>query len=338
MTAEQYLNSLPAAQQQQVRQSLASSGSSVEQWFQAAVDAGDPSAVRAAGGTSTEGGWNDDGSAMGVMASTEGAAPASAWMGKRAPTPRELRAYGQQQHAAYLSGDRTAQDEDYARFDDRALAKWIKDKWDVQKGGFFGPAGEKLGKPVDTDSSGKNAYGEAPSGPAQGGGGGGGQAQAAPAPVAPTTFGNQLSMTGNPMQDMLINQFNTGQNATYAQGNNIFGLGEDRKMGGTGANADVQAQNKAQSLSGGGLWWGQSDGKAPDTFQGFRADQKNTTAPATTIGGVAAAAGGGRAPAGACPPGQTKNAKGQCVSKAAARSNENSIAGMASSQYSAGGA
>jgi hypothetical protein len=32
------------------------------------------------------------------------------------------------------------------------------------------------------------------------------------------------------------------------------------------------------------------------------------------------------------------NAKGQCVSKAAARGNENSIAGMANNQYNAGGA
>jgi hypothetical protein len=96
-------------------------------------------------------------------------------------------------------------------------------------------------------------------------------------PPDPTTFGNQLSMTGNPMQDMLISQFNQGQNTTYGQGNNIFGLGEDRAVGGTGANADKQGQVQGQSLSGGGLWWGQGDA----TFKGedgkaFRADTKNS--------------------------------------------------------------
>jgi hypothetical protein len=172
-----------------------------------------------------------------------------------------------------------------------------------------------------------------------GGGGGGGKAQAA---TTPETFGNQLGMTGNPMQDMLINQFNTGQNATYTQGSNLFGLGEDRKMGGAGANADQQSQTKAQSLTGGGLWWGQSDGSTPDTFQGFRADQKNATAPVAPAAGAAAAAGSGP-----CPPGQVKNAKGRCVAASVARANENafaakpnedSIAGMANNQYNAGGA
>jgi len=100
-------------------------------------------------------------------------------------------------------------------------------------------------------------------------------AQGQPAkPPEPVTFGNNLTMTGNPMQDMLINQFNTGQNSTYGQGNNIFGLGEDRAVGGTGANADMTGGNqtaKAQTLNSGGLWWGQGDFNS-----GFDASKKNS--------------------------------------------------------------
>jgi len=297
----------------------------VQQWFDAGVAAGDPRLVEIAGPEA--GGYQAEGEG-GHISDWKNAAPSSEWLGKRKPNAQELRRWAKE----------TGRSEDYERFPDATVSGWINKNWDVGKGTFLNNFGDPVDKP---DERGPNTppnmngtgdvgnYGA--SGPAQGGGGGGGQPAA---PVAPTTFGNQLGMTGNPMQDMLVNQFNTGQNATYNQGNNLFGLGEDRQMGGTGANADQQSQNKAQSLAGGGLWWGQSDGKAPDTFQGFRADQKNATAPAAP----AITGGGGAAKPGACPPGQTMNAKGQCVSKAAARGNENSIAGMANNQYNAGGA
>jgi hypothetical protein len=84
-------------------------------------------------------------------------------------------------------------------------------------------------------------------------------------------------MTGNPLQDMLIQQFNTGMDPSTYQ-NNIFALGEDMRVGDTGANADAQKSDRqAQSLSGGGLWWGQNK----DTFGGFDASQKNAEGPAT---------------------------------------------------------
>jgi hypothetical protein len=121
-----------------------------------------------------------------------------------------------------------------------------------------------------------------PKGPNSGKGGG------APAPPPkPVTFGSQLSMgTGNPLQDMLIQQFNTGQDPTTYQ-HNIFGLGEDARVGGTGLNADqgnVAPTRQAQSLGGGGLWWGQNK----DTFSGFDASQKNadgtpTVSPAAPV-------------------------------------------------------
>jgi hypothetical protein len=57
------------------------------------------------------------------------------------------------------------------------------------------------------------------------------------------------------MQDMLIYQFNTKGNLA-GTGKNIFGMGEDRQVGGEGANADMQENISAQGLSGGGLWWG----------------------------------------------------------------------------------
>jgi hypothetical protein len=106
-----------------------------------------------------------------------------------------------------------------------------------------------------------------PKGPNSGGTEGQGQAD----PAKPVTNGNQLTMTGNPLQDMLIGQFNTGQDPSTYQ-NNIFALGNDMRPGGAGANLDAtKSDRQAQSLSGGGLWWGQNK----DTFGGFDASQKN---------------------------------------------------------------
>jgi hypothetical protein len=136
----------------------------VKQWFSNAVDAGDPNAVAAAGGADVEGGKQaNQNSYGGQYADWHDAAPSSEWLGKRAPTPRELRRYANENPGGVMG-------EDYARFSDAHLAQWIKDKWDPQKGGFFSANGEQLGKPVDSDSSGVNLYGES----AHGGGGGGG--------------------------------------------------------------------------------------------------------------------------------------------------------------------
>jgi septal ring-binding cell division protein DamX len=85
-------------------------------------------------------------------------------------------------------------------------------------------------------------------------------------------------MTGNPLQDMLIQQFNTGQGENEQA--NLFALGEDARVGGTGRNQDqgtTAPTRQAQSLSGGGLWWGQDK----DTFSGFDASKQNATGAAT---------------------------------------------------------
>lgn len=114
-----------------------------------------------------------------------------------------------------------------------------------------------------------------PKGPNSGKGGG-----PPPPPPKPVTFGSQLSMgTGNPLQDMLIQQFNTGQDPNTLQ-SNIFGLGEDFRVGGAGRSADqggTAPTRQGQSLGGGGLWWGQDK----DTFSGFDASQKNAEGAAT---------------------------------------------------------
>lgn len=107
-----------------------------------------------------------------------------------------------------------------------------------------------------------------------GAGGAGGPGGGKQKPPEPTKVGNQISMTGDPMQDMLIQQFNTGQNATYEQNKNIFGLGEDRKVGGTGVAADDQSKVQGQSLTGGGIWWGQGN----EAFGGWNAAEDKALA------------------------------------------------------------
>ena len=112
-------------------------------------------------------------------------------------------------------------------------------------------------KPTDqVGASGGNNQGQS--------GQGGGQQSGPPPP--PTTFGQNLTLTGDPMTDMLLQQFNT-KHDFMGMNKNIFGLGEDRAVGGEGANADMQ-NVKGQLLEGGGLWWG-----GEGFNQGYRADQ-----------------------------------------------------------------
>jgi hypothetical protein len=151
--------------------------------------------------------------------------------------------------------------EDFERFDDATLQVWERYKDD--RCPPHSPYAAKDGtgcveKPIDTNFNSKNAeyLGVQPAQRRGDGRGGAGRGAAAPAaPAQPTTFGSQLSFTGNPTVDMLIQQFNTRTNLQGTQ-RNIFGLGEDRRPGGEGASAD-DAETKGQLLAGGGLWWGQ---------------------------------------------------------------------------------
>jgi hypothetical protein len=137
---------------------------------------------------------------------------------------------------------------------------------------------------------GANPFAGSGGGPGSGGGGGQGGGPPPP-PPPPTTFGSQLSYTGNPLTDMLLYQFNSGSQLSDPSKMNTFALGEDRQEGGTGADADAGART-GQLLQGGGLWWQGPQEKGQDAFGGFRADTANA-APA----GAAAAAPTAPAPA-----------------------------------------
>ena len=181
--ARAYYQTLTPEQQQQVD---ASGGPSV-QWFTNAVNAGVPQAVMAAGGKSgqQEGGWQGAGDAW---LDPSQAADSSEWMGKRNPTPQEMRKWAQQQHAAYTGGDSSAQDEDYARYGDAQVAAWINEGWDAAKGGW------KQGyNPTGAASQMQGGSGGGGGGGGYGGGGGSfGQAGGVP----------QFNFTAPSMQDL----------------------------------------------------------------------------------------------------------------------------------------
>jgi hypothetical protein len=160
--------------------------------------------------------------------------------------------------------------EDYSRFDDATLQSWETQKDPSCPPGDPYMAYDGTGcvqKPIDTweDPKIRNARKAAGGDP-----GGRGQQAGLPPPI-PTTFGESLSYSGNPLQDMLIQQFNSRTKVGDPTQSNIFGLGLDREVGGEGSSADKPQM--AQALSGGGLWRG-----SKETFGGFRADQANVAA------------------------------------------------------------
>src|SRR5512144_2767282 len=66
------------------------------QWFQGGIDAGDPSILRDAGlwaGTEDMQSGQTQTGGQGYATDYMSAAPSSEWMGKRKPTPRELRRF-----------------------------------------------------------------------------------------------------------------------------------------------------------------------------------------------------------------------------------------------------
>ena len=176
-----------------------------QNWLQAAMDAGDEEAVKAAGGVGvadTEEGYT------GTYAPWESAAPYTDWMGKRKPTPRELRKWAHD----------TGQSEDYARFNDSQVASWINDKWDVTGGHFLNDFGDVVAKPTESgpnSSAAGAATGEKAAGVAGGGGGGG----AAPVVTAPTSSEGSWGALDQRMMDL----FKEG--AGYFDPSNRAGIG-----------------------------------------------------------------------------------------------------------------
>lgn len=200
--AQKYYNTLTPEQRQGVPMN------NLVEWFTNAVNAGVPDAVAATG--ASRGVADQNQGYTGSYMDFSGAADAAEWYGKRKPTPAELRKWAADQHARYVSGDRSAQDEDYERFDDRTLAGWINENWDVQRGGFFSPNGERIGKPPDVDSTGVNAYGET----VGGGGTGGGKSASTPGV--------------DPLQQRLLEMFVGGEgafNTNRAVGQSLQGGG-----------------------------------------------------------------------------------------------------------------
>lgn len=133
--AQAYYQTLNPQQQAAVD---ASGGPSVA-WLTNAVNAGVPDAIMAAGGTrgGPQGGnYENQGGQAGASMPFENAAEPSEWMGKRKPTVPELRKWAAQQHAGYLAGDKSKQDEDYARYSDRVLIDQINRGWNASAGGW----------------------------------------------------------------------------------------------------------------------------------------------------------------------------------------------------------
>jgi hypothetical protein len=195
-------------------------------WFRAGVAAGDADLMRRAGiTTKSEGGGAND-----LIAPWENSAPSSEWLGKRAPTAGELRRYAKDKN----------QSEDYARFPDRVLAKWIKEHWQVKEGHFTNDFGDVVEKPTESGAK-SNAAGyptglknpEGSGGGGTGGGSGGGGTNTAPPTDNPLT--NKL---------LLLWKNGAGQFATDPV---------------TGANT----KPVATTLPNDALWWGNQT--APQT-------------------------------------------------------------------------
>jgi hypothetical protein len=230
MTAQQFLATRTPAEQAQVNASLQSSGSTIDQWFQAAVDAGEPDAVRAAGGQAVEGG----GDGVGVVGGQ--GAPSSEWLGKRKPTPSELiRYYGE-----------TGKSEDFRRYSAAQVADWINRKWDVAGGNFTNDFGDVVEKPTESGPQSQAAgfaTGERDAGRA--GGGGGGKPPVAAAPVEAPQDPN------DPLQARLLEMYQGGEGAfagSRAKGQDLAGGGIWWGNGGAN-NAAIPAPGGADGIS-----------------------------------------------------------------------------------------
>jgi hypothetical protein len=212
-------------------------------WFEGAVNAGVPDAIRIAGGhegAPEKGDWEEEG---GTTMPWQDAAEPEEWLGKRAPTPRELRKWAADQHKRYVSGDTSAQDEDYARFSDRVLADLIKKTWDVEGGGWK-PEGGNPWRSYDESGNVVADVGGGPPGSAAAGAGGPAAAAKPAEPAKPVTHteGDEaLTYTGNPLVDNMIQMFNQAQaqRKTVEGGGEVdraqighFGRGENLQVGG----------------------------------------------------------------------------------------------------------
>lgn len=236
--AQQYFNSIPQPEQQAVL----ASGADLLDWANASEAAGDPRALRFSG-TSLPGAGTGD--IYGGQVAT-GGQPSTDWLGKRKPTPAELRAYG------------AGKSEDYLRFSDAQLAAWIASNWDVAAGSFKNDAGDLVGKPTDSgplsDAAGWATGDKSTAGFWRGGDTGAGAAAPTSSGTTPASSGEQY----NPLAQNLMNMFST--RAGY--------FADDPRT-----TADDKLQGRL--LQGGGLWWGPTGFMQADASQapaaGFQA-------------------------------------------------------------------
>ena len=229
--AQTYFQSFDPATQEQIKASWAGNPNGLDDWFNAAAQAGAVGADgKRMGGGGDQGGGVNTGSGQGGM------------------TPQKLRAKAKAEGWS----------EDFARYSDELLQGWITRSWDPAKGKFrsehappgangdwayvekptegivdpqgieWGPHGTKTG--VNLSALGLNTLGGSIStGQKPWGGGGGQQPQAGPVNQAAGLFD-----PNNPLQNHLIQLVQSGSFRNWAGG----------------------GVNNAASLQGGGVWSG----------------------------------------------------------------------------------
>ena len=200
-----------------------------------------------------------------------------AYSGVEAGTHAGFNAQGKDSTGMRAAAKERGFSEDFGRFDEATLNSWEQYKSSSCPDGAPYKSivsGLCVEKPIDGGGMAQREDGSwyTPDNSKGQPGGAAGNIPGAAAPAEPVTHGTQLSYTGDPMQDMLIHQFNTKANLG-GQGMNVFGLGEDRAVGGEGQAADMQ-DVIGQTLSGGGLWWSGDE----SAFEGMK--KKKSAAPA----------------------------------------------------------
>lgn len=196
--AQKYYNTLTPEQRKDVPMN------DLVNWFTNAVNAGVPDAVKAAGGRagSGESGWEIEGGYT-LDPTGANAAPPDEWLGKRPPSPSELRRYARE----------AGWSEDFQRYTDRQVAAWINEGWDVQGNAFRNPGGDLVEKPTEESANWQGVTG----------GKGGGAT-----PKAPAAAPQPEVKTYDPLQQRLLEMFAGGEGnfaTDRAVGQNLEGGG-----------------------------------------------------------------------------------------------------------------
>jgi hypothetical protein len=192
------------------------------------------------------------------------------------PTPAELRQKAKQEGWS----------EDFERFDDATLKRWLDNYWDEKTGHFKSEKVDAAGNPIqgtfekpDECPPGMTAFGKDQCRPLsevqqiQARQAGQAQPAAPPPPPKPVTEGKagELTYTGNPLTDTLIEMFNTRRRISDQAAPNLFGFQGGRDPGqlattAAGAPKDplgAMPDVTGRLLQGGGLYWTGAQPTAP---------------------------------------------------------------------------